>query len=104
MSGPAAGPGGAAADADTADVVEEAGRFRIYMGAAPGVGKTFAMLNEGRRRARRGAEPGPHGVVEHLLHRQVALGHPLAQERLGVGVEGDRRPHDGIIASRSLTA
>ena len=26
------------------------GRLRIYLGAAPGVGKTFAMLNEGRRR------------------------------------------------------
>ena len=26
------------------------GELRIYLGAAPGVGKTFAMLNEGRRR------------------------------------------------------
>ena len=25
------------------------GRLRVYLGAAPGVGKTFAMLNEGRR-------------------------------------------------------
>jgi two-component system, OmpR family, sensor histidine kinase KdpD len=30
------------------------GTLRIYLGAAPGVGKTFAMLNEGLRRARRG--------------------------------------------------
>ena len=28
------------------------GTLRIYLGAAPGVGKTFAMLDEGRRRAR----------------------------------------------------
>ena len=30
------------------------GTLRIYLGAAPGVGKTFAMLNEGRRRRERG--------------------------------------------------
>ena len=32
------------------------GRLRIYLGAAPGVGKTFAMLNEGRRRMSRGTD------------------------------------------------
>lgn len=32
------------------------GRLRIYLGAAPGVGKTFAMLDEGRRRAGRGTD------------------------------------------------
>jgi two-component system sensor histidine kinase KdpD len=32
------------------------GRLRVYLGAAPGVGKTFAMLDEGRRRAERGTD------------------------------------------------
>jgi two-component system sensor histidine kinase KdpD len=32
------------------------GNLRIYLGAAPGVGKTFAMLNEGRRRHTRGTD------------------------------------------------
>ncbi len=32
------------------------GKLRIYLGAAPGVGKTFAMLNEGRRRFARGTD------------------------------------------------
>ncbi len=32
------------------------GELRIYLGAAPGVGKTFAMLNEGRRRRDRGTD------------------------------------------------
>jgi two-component system sensor histidine kinase KdpD len=32
------------------------GRLRIYLGAAPGVGKTFAMLNEGWRRKGRGTD------------------------------------------------
>lgn len=32
------------------------GSLRIYLGAAPGVGKTFAMLNEGARRRSRGTD------------------------------------------------
>lgn len=32
------------------------GTLRLYLGAAPGVGKTYAMLNEGRRRAERGTD------------------------------------------------
>lgn len=31
------------------------GNLRVYLGMAPGVGKTFAMLDEGRRRQERGA-------------------------------------------------
>jgi two-component system, OmpR family, sensor histidine kinase KdpD len=32
------------------------GNLRVYLGAAPGVGKTFAMLNEGRRALERGRD------------------------------------------------
>ncbi|MER6329905.1 sensor histidine kinase [Streptomyces sp. NPDC001034] len=32
------------------------GRLKVYLGAAPGVGKTYRMLDEGRRRASRGAD------------------------------------------------
>ena len=46
----------AEADTDTAGEVEPAGHFRIYLGAAPGVGKTYAMLSEGQRRRSRGAD------------------------------------------------
>lgn len=38
------------------------GQLRIYLGAAPGVGKTYDMLNEGRRRRDRGTDV----VVAHL--------------------------------------
>ncbi len=41
---------------DTASLVERAGRFRIYLGPAAGVGKTVAMLDEGLRRKERGAD------------------------------------------------
>jgi two-component system sensor histidine kinase KdpD len=37
-------------------LVAPAGRFRVYLGAAAGVGKTYAMLNEGFRRAQRGTD------------------------------------------------
>jgi len=32
------------------------GQLRVYLGAAPGVGKTYAMLGEARRRAGRGTD------------------------------------------------
>ena len=32
------------------------GALRLYLGAAPGVGKTYAALNEARRRAERGTD------------------------------------------------
>src|ERR1700722_806503 len=38
------------------DEVRPAGRFRVYLGAAAGVGKTCAMLDEGWRRFQRGAD------------------------------------------------
>jgi two-component system sensor histidine kinase KdpD len=37
-------------------VGERRGTLRIYLGAAPGVGKTFAMLGEAHRRAERGTD------------------------------------------------
>src|SRR3974390_834673 len=42
------------------------GKLRIYLGAAPGVGKTYAMLAEGQRRRERGPDVvgaliEPHG-------------------------------------------
>ncbi len=38
------------------EITSARGSLRVYLGAAPGVGKTFAMLNEGNRRAHRGAD------------------------------------------------
>ena len=39
-----------------ADEQPAKGRLRIYLGAAPGVGKTFAMLQEAHRRKERGTD------------------------------------------------
>jgi len=46
------------------------GTLRIYLGAAPGVGKTYAMLNEGWRRQHRGTADVAVGYVES--HGRVA--------------------------------
>ena len=47
------------------------GTLRIYLGSAPGVGKTFAMLNEGRRRRERGTDVLV-GFVETHRRRRTA--------------------------------
>jgi two-component system sensor histidine kinase KdpD len=47
------------------------GTLRIYLGAAAGVGKTFAMLNEGRRRRKYG-EDVVVGFVEPHARRKTA--------------------------------
>lgn len=39
-----------------ADQPERRGRLTVYLGAAPGVGKTYAMLGEARRRCERGTD------------------------------------------------
>ncbi len=41
---------------DVDEGVRPAGRFRVYLGAAAGVGKTCAMLDEGWRRFQRGSD------------------------------------------------
>ncbi len=41
------------------------GRLRVYLGAAPGVGKTYAMLSEGRRRLERGTDVAVGFVETH---------------------------------------
>ncbi|MFD3555985.1 ATP-binding protein [Streptomyces goshikiensis] len=39
-----------------AEAVARPGRLKVFLGAAPGVGKTYRMLDEGRRRAGRGTD------------------------------------------------
>ena len=47
------------------------GKLRIYLGAAPGVGKTYAMLSEGRRRLERGTDVAVGFVEAHgRVHTQ----------------------------------
>src|SRR5271154_2572270 len=59
--------------AGTDGVVEAAGHFRVYLGAAAGVGKTYAMLNEGRRRRDRGTDVVIGFVESHGRERTEAM-------------------------------
>ncbi|MGI5274277.1 DUF4118 domain-containing protein [Nonomuraea sp. CA-218870] len=49
------------------------GRLRVYLGAAPGVGKTYAMLGEGRRARERGRDVVVGLVETHGRPRTAAL-------------------------------
>ncbi|MEV0385572.1 DUF4118 domain-containing protein [Nonomuraea sp. NPDC050643] len=49
------------------------GRLRVYLGAAPGVGKTYAMLGEGRRGLERGRDVVVGFVETHGRARTAAL-------------------------------
>lgn len=51
------------------------GRLRVYLGMAAGVGKTFSMLNEGRRRRSRGTDVVVGWVETHER--------PLTQQQIG---------------------
>jgi two-component system sensor histidine kinase KdpD len=48
------------------------GKFRIYLGAAPGVGKTYAMLEEGWRRLERGTDVVAALVVTYDRPKTIA--------------------------------
>src|SRR5690242_21033902 len=48
------------------------GLLRVYLGAAPGVGKTFAMLDEGWRRRQRGTDVVIGYVEPHERPKTIA--------------------------------
>jgi two-component system sensor histidine kinase KdpD len=66
-------PGASTDDRSEDDAVGPTGRFRIYLGAVAGVGKTFAMLDEGWRRHRRGADVVIGFVETHGRPRTAEL-------------------------------
>ncbi|MCF3168158.1 DUF4118 domain-containing protein [Streptomyces californicus] len=57
------------------------GTLRIYLGAAPGVGKTYAMLSEAHRRVERGTDCVVALVEHHDRPRTEVLLHGLEQVR-----------------------
>ena len=69
-----------------------AASLRVYLGAAPGVGKTFRMLDEGNRRLERGTDVVVAFVETH--------GREHTAERIGALPVMPRR-HDRATAARS---
>ncbi|MEV2227206.1 sensor histidine kinase KdpD [Streptomyces phaeochromogenes] len=55
------------------------GKLRIYLGAAPGVGKTYAMLSEAHRRVERGTDCVVAFVEHHNRPRTEVMLHGLEQ-------------------------
>lgn len=84
------------------------GRLRIHLGAAPGVGKTYAMLAEAHRRAERGTDcviafAQPHGRprTEALLEGLEQIPYGEAAHRGTVVTEMDL---DAVLARRPQVA
>src|SRR6476659_8918149 len=75
----------------------ERGRLRVYLGMAPGVGKTYRMLEEGHRRVARGTDLVV-GFVE-------AHGRPHTLERLdGLEIVPRRRTeYRGVVVEEMDT-
>ncbi|WP_316780747.1 sensor histidine kinase KdpD [Streptomyces sasae] len=55
------------------------GKLRIYLGAAPGVGKTYAMLSEAHRRVERGTDCVVAFVEHHHRPRTEVMLHGLEE-------------------------
>src|ERR1043166_6177490 len=49
------------------------GKLKVFFGAAPGVGKTYAMLEPGRKRAKEGAEAAVGYIEPHARPDTQAL-------------------------------
>jgi two-component system, OmpR family, sensor histidine kinase KdpD len=97
-------------DTGTAAEVEPTGPFRIYLGAAPGVGKTYAMLSEGQRRLGRGTDvvagfveaygrPRTEALINGLevVPRQVIEYRGSRLEELDVDAILRRRPEVALV-------
>lgn len=87
---------------------EGRGRLKIFLGAAPGVGKTFEMLSEGKARAKEGVDVVVGVVETHGRAETEALTRGLEiTPRRAVPYEG-RTLHemdiDGVLARRPRLA
>ncbi|MFJ2861259.1 ATP-binding protein [Kitasatospora sp. NPDC087314] len=84
------------------------GRLRIYLGAAPGVGKTYAMLAEAHRRQQRGTDVVVAFVEDHGRRNTAELveGLEVVPRRLLVhrGAEFTEMDVDAVLARRPQVA
>ncbi|MFJ5806451.1 ATP-binding protein [Streptomyces sp. NPDC093093] len=84
------------------------GKFRIYLGSAPGVGKTYAMLSEGHRRVERGTDVVVAFVEHHHRPRTEVMLHGLEQiSRRELGYRGSTFTEmdvDAVLARRPTVA
>lgn len=90
----------------TPGAAPQRGRLKVFLGYASGVGKTFRMLDEARRRKERGEDvvvvawqPGAQAEVRTLLDKLETI--PTLRTSLGEGLHMDailrRRPEVAVI-------
>ncbi|MFF4498833.1 ATP-binding protein [Streptomyces sp. NPDC001546] len=84
------------------------GKLRIYLGAAPGVGKTYAMLSEAHRRVERGTDCVVGFVEHHSRPRTEVMLHGLEIiERREIEYRGSAFTEmdvDAVLARRPAVA
>ncbi len=84
------------------------GALRVYLGAAPGVGKTFAMLDEGHRRCERGTDVVIAFVEDHGREhtRQACQGLETIPRRILAhrGTDFAEMDLDAVLARRPQVA
>lgn len=84
------------------------GKLRIYLGAAPGVGKTYAMLSEAHRRLERGTDVVVGFVEHHDRPRTEVLLHGLEQiprrQLVHRGTRFTEMDVDAVLARRPAVA
>src|ERR1700760_4568288 len=86
------------------------GELRIYLGAAPGVGKTYAMLEEAHRRAERGTDVVVAFVETHgrkhtaamlgdleVIPRRTMTYRGVALQEMALGAVLARRPELVVV-------
>ncbi len=93
---------------DSAGIVEAAGHFRVYLGSAAGVGKTYAMLSEAHRRLGRGADVVVAFVESHgrKLTEDLVTGLEVVPRKM-VEYRGSMLPEmdlDAVLARRPHVA
>jgi two-component system, OmpR family, sensor histidine kinase KdpD len=92
----------------TAESRPPRGRLRLYMGMAPGVGKTFTMLEEGHRRHDRGTDVVVGFVETHGRNLTAALLEGLEEvPRLRIeyrGVVVEEMDTDSVVARHPAVA
>src|ERR1041384_3851105 len=84
------------------------GQLRIYLGAAPGVGKTYAMLEEAHRRAERGTDVVIAFVETHgRKHTAAMIGDIEIAPRKRMRIRGAGFPEldvDAVLARKPEVA
>lgn len=84
------------------------GKLRVYLGAAPGVGKTYRMLEEGQRRLSRGTDVVIGYLEPHDRPLTIAMAEGLAavpRRHLAYrGVEFTEMDLDAVLARRPTVA